>query len=77
MSIGFAPHAESEVEQLRSAYKSLNDVSRNLMNVARCIKQQELRMAVDGLDSALLAERVETPWIIADERADIDDVDMA
>lgn len=52
MSIGFAPRTESEVEQLRSAYKSLNDVTRNLAHVATCVKNQDLRMAEHHLRAA-------------------------
>ena len=52
MSIGFAPRTENELEQLRSAYKSLNDVTRNLANVAKCVKSQDLRMAEHHLRAA-------------------------
>jgi hypothetical protein len=51
-SIGFAPGPGSEVEQLRSAYRSLNDVTRNLASVAKCIKGQDLRMAEHHLRAA-------------------------
>jgi len=51
-SIGFAPRAASELEQLRSAYKSINDVTRNLANAVRCIKTQDLRMAEHHLRAA-------------------------
>jgi hypothetical protein len=51
-SIGFAPGPESEVEQLRSAYRSLNDVARNLGSVLKCIKGQDLRMAEHHLRAA-------------------------
>ena len=52
MAIGFAPGAESDVERLRSAYKSLNDVTRNLANVASCVKSQDMRMAEHHLRAA-------------------------
>lgn len=52
MAIGFAPGAENEVQQLRSAYKSLNDVTRNLANVAKCVRSQDLRMAEHHLRAA-------------------------
>jgi ferritin-like metal-binding protein YciE len=52
MSIGFAPRTENELEQLRSAYKSLNDVTRNLANLAKCVKNQDLRMAEHHLRAA-------------------------
>ena len=51
-SIGFAPRQGSEVEQLRAAYKSLNDVTRNLANAARCVKGQDLKMAEHHLRAA-------------------------
>ena len=51
-SIGFAPRPESEVEQLRSAYRSLNDVTRNLAGVAKCVKSQDLKMAEHHLRAA-------------------------
>lgn len=51
-SIGFAPRPESEVEQLRSAYRSLNDVTRNLASVAKCVKGQDLKMAEHHLRAA-------------------------
>lgn len=51
-SIGFAPRAGSEKEQLRSAYRSLNDVTRNLTHAARCVKIQELKMAEHHLRAA-------------------------
>lgn len=52
MSIGFAPRTENELEQLRSAYKSLNDVTRNLANAAKCVKNQDVRMAEHHLRAA-------------------------
>jgi len=52
MAIGFAPGTQNDVEQLRSAYKSLNDVTRNLANVAKCVKGQDLRMAEHHLRAA-------------------------
>jgi len=51
-SIGFAPRQESEVEQLRSAYRSMNDVARNLANAARCLKDHDVRMAGHYLRAA-------------------------
>jgi len=51
-SIGFAPRSGSEVEQLRSAYRSLNDVARNLASAERCVKIEELRMAEHHLRAA-------------------------
>jgi len=51
-SIGFAPRAANELEQLRSAYRSLNDVVRNLTSAAKCIKSQDLRLAEHHLRAA-------------------------
>jgi len=51
-SIGFAPPQESEVEQLRSAYRSMNDVNRNLASAAKCLKEQDVRMAGHYLRAA-------------------------
>lgn len=44
-AIGFSPQPPSELDQLREAYRSLNDVTRNLANVAACLRKQDLRMA--------------------------------
>ena len=51
-SIGFAPRQGSEMEQLRAAYKSLNDVARNLTSAERCVKGQDLKMAEHHLRAA-------------------------
>ena len=51
-SIGFAHHPRSELDQLRSAYKALNDVARNLANAARCVQKQDLKMAEHHLRAA-------------------------
>ena len=51
-SIGFAPRTASELEQLRAAYRSLNDVIRNLTSAAKCIKNQDLRLAEHHLRAA-------------------------
>jgi len=51
-SIGFAPRAASELEQLRSAYRSINDVTRNIANAVKCIKSQDLRLAEHHLRAA-------------------------
>lgn len=40
------------MEQLRSAYKSMNDVTRNLAGAAKCIKDHDLRMADHYLRAA-------------------------
>lgn len=51
-SIGFAPGPPDEVEQLRSAYKSINDVTRNIAGASKCIKEHDLRMADHYLRAA-------------------------
>jgi hypothetical protein len=51
-SIGFAPRATSELEQLRSAYRSINDVIRNLTSAAKCIRNQDLKLAEHHLRAA-------------------------
>ena len=51
-SIGFAPRSANEVEQLRSAYKSLNDVARNIANASKCVKEHDMRMADHHLRAA-------------------------
>jgi hypothetical protein len=51
-SIGFAPLHQSEVEQLRAAYRSMNDVRRNLASAAKCLKEHDLRMAGHYLRAA-------------------------
>ena len=51
-SIGFAPRPQSEVEQLRAAYKSMNDVARNIANAAKCIRNQDLKLADHHLRAA-------------------------
>ncbi len=51
-SIGFAPRAPSELEQLRSAYRSINDVIRNLASAAKCVRTQDLKLAEHHLRAA-------------------------
>ncbi|HEX6717991.1 MAG TPA: hypothetical protein VF088_12810 [Pyrinomonadaceae bacterium] len=51
-SIGFAPRQDSEVEQLRSAYRSMNDVTRNLASATKCLKEHDVRMAGHYLRAA-------------------------
>ena len=51
-SIGFAPPVESEMDQLRTAYRSMNDVARNLANAAQCVKDNDPRMAAHHIRAA-------------------------
>jgi hypothetical protein len=50
-AIGFQPSTD-ELERLREAYSSLNDVTRNLASAQRCIKAQDQRMAEHHLRAA-------------------------
>ena len=51
-AIGFSTKAETEIEQLRAAYSSLNDITRNLVDAEKCIKKQDLRLAEAHLRAA-------------------------
>ena len=51
-AIGFAPPVENEMDQLRSAYRSMNDVARNLANAGRCVKDNDPRMAAHHIRAA-------------------------
>jgi hypothetical protein len=51
-SIDFAPGQKSEVELLRSAYRSMNDVVRNLAGAAKSLKDHDPRMADHYLRAA-------------------------
>ena len=45
-AIGFAPLSEaSEVDQLRSAYRTLHRLQTNLENVEACLKKGDLKQA--------------------------------
>ena len=51
-AIGFAPPVENEMEQLRAAYRSMNDVARNLANAEKCVKDNDPRMAAHHIRAA-------------------------
>jgi hypothetical protein len=51
-AIGFSAHAPSELDQLREAYSSLNDVTRNLASAQKCLQKEDLRMAEHHLRAA-------------------------
>ena len=51
-SVGFIPRSESELEQLRAAYQSLNDLLRNLAAAEACLKNLDLKMTGDHLKVA-------------------------
>ena len=52
-AVGFNPAPVNEVEELRKAYGSLNDVSRNLAGAEKCVKTQNPKMAVAHLLAAV------------------------
>ena len=51
-SIGFAPPVESELDHLRAAYRSMNDVARNLANAGQCVRDNDPRMAAHHIRAA-------------------------
>jgi len=51
-AIGFSPGTPNELDQLREAYRSLNDITRNLASAQKCLKQEDLRMADHHLRAA-------------------------
>jgi len=51
-AIGFSASSPSELDQLREACGSLNDVARNFASAEKCIKKQDLRMAEHHLRAA-------------------------
>jgi hypothetical protein len=44
MAVGFRPAPVDEVEELREAHSSLNDIARNLAHAIRCLEQRDLKM---------------------------------
>jgi hypothetical protein len=50
-AVGFSPAPVKDLEQLSEAYKSLNDISRNLSSAEKCLKN-DLRMADHHLRAA-------------------------
>lgn len=51
-AIGFSIGPPNEIEELRKAYGSLNDVTRNLANVRKCLHQADWRIADHHLRAA-------------------------
>ena len=51
-SVGFIPRSESELEQLRAAYQSLNDLLKNLAAAEACLTNLDLKMTGDHLKVA-------------------------
>jgi len=56
-SIGFSPGTPNELDQLREAYRSLNDITRNIASAQKCMKQEDLRMAEHHLRAGRVASR--------------------
>jgi len=38
-AIGFSPQSPNELDQLREAYRSLNDITRNLASAQKCLQK--------------------------------------
>jgi hypothetical protein len=51
-SVGFTPSTEKELEQLREAWKTLNDLLKNLSNAETCLKNLDLKLTADHLKVA-------------------------
>jgi hypothetical protein len=51
-TIGFSPGTPHELDQLREAYRSLNDITRNLASAHNCLQKDDLRMAEHHLRAA-------------------------
>ena len=51
-AIGFSPQSPNQLDQLREAYRSLNDITRNLASAQKCLKREDLRMAEHHLRAA-------------------------
>jgi hypothetical protein len=51
-AVGFNPAPVNELEELRKAYGSLNDVTRNLADAVKCINRQDLKLAEARLSAA-------------------------
>ena len=43
-SVGFVPGAVKELEQLREAWKTLNDLLKNLANAEACLQKHDLQL---------------------------------
>jgi len=51
-SVGFTPQSHDDVEKLREAYRSLNDLMKNLKNAEICLKNLDLKLTGDHLKVA-------------------------
>jgi len=51
-SVGFVPGAVKELEQLREAWKTLNDLLKNLDNAEACLQKHDLKLTAVHLKVA-------------------------
>jgi hypothetical protein len=51
-SVGFTSEFNNELEKLREAYRSLNDLMKNLNNAEICLKNLDLKLTGDHLKVA-------------------------
>jgi hypothetical protein len=51
-SVGFVPGAVKELEQLREAWKTLNDLLKNLANAEACLQKHDLQFTAVHLKVA-------------------------
>ena len=52
-SVGFTPQSkDNELEKLREAWKSLNDLLKNLANAEACLNNHDLKLTADHLKVA-------------------------
>jgi hypothetical protein len=52
-SVGFTPQSkDDELEKLRKAWRSLNDLLKNLSNAEACLKNLDLKLTSDHLHVA-------------------------
>jgi hypothetical protein len=52
-SVGFTSQSkDDELEKLREAWRSLNDLMKNLTNAEHCLKNHDLKLTADHLQVA-------------------------
>jgi hypothetical protein len=52
-SVGFTPQSnDHELEKLREAWRSLNDLLKNITNVEACLQNHDLKLTADHLKVA-------------------------
>ena len=67
-AVGFNPAPVNELEELRKAYGSLNDVTRNLADAVKCINRQDLKLAEAAL--ALFERQLPSSAVYRERRAE-------